>query len=138
MNIVYNLIITVLKLSCENHNKDFNIGFFTSSDKAFDTAKLYLKSVEGFNKYHCKHKIIQKKISDYNDKILYDSIYIIYGWNFNDIYDETDVVESDCFITEEAANIEFDRMKQKYNRAEWCIDKYKLDECNWGAGFVQI
>lgn len=138
MNIIYNLIIEDLELYCENDKERFNIGFFTTYDKAYSVAEKYLTEIEDFNKYPCKYEIIEKIIRDFNKQISCETVYIIYGWNIDKNYNETDVIESDCFITQETAQSELDKMKQKYSRIEWCIDKYKLDECSWTEGFIKI
>lgn len=138
MKTVYNLTITDLELSYNNHCEIFNIGYFTAYEKAFETANRYLKEVEGFNKYPCRYDITEKPISDFYNQMSTDEIFIVCGWNINDSFEETDIIESDCFILYETALQKLYNMKQKYFRTEWCIDRYKLNECIWVDGFIKI
>ncbi len=135
---IYCLIITDLNLSYNNHFENFNIGYFTSYEKALETANRYLTDIKGFNEYSCKYDITEKPISDFNSRTSADEIFIVFGWNVNDNLDETDIVESDCFVSYNTALQELDNMKLKYHRNEWCIDKYKLDECEWADGFTRV
>ena len=68
----------------------------------------------------------------------FDEIYMVYGWNENSEGDEIYVVESDCFITELAAKHGMAMMKQMYERAEWCISRFRIDERKWEEGFVRV
>ena len=138
MKTVYNLIITDLELSYKNHSEIFNIGYFTTYEKALETAERYLKEIEGFNKYRCSYNIKEKQIYNYSNQILAEEVFVIVGWNVNDNFDEIDIVESDCFILYETALQKLDDMKRECNRTEWCIDKYKLDECSLKDGFIRV
>ena len=135
---IYCLIITDLNLLYNNYFENFTIGYFTSYEKALETANRYLTEIEGFNKYPCKYDITEKPISDFNCRTSADEIFIVFGWNVNDNLDETDIVESDRFVSYDTALQELNNMKLKYHRNEWCIDKYKLDECEWADGFTRV
>lgn len=64
-------------------------------------------------------------------------LYIICGWNENDELDEIDVIESSCYVIKEEAEQKLNELKLSYNRKNWCINKYKIDECDWKEGFVR-
>ena len=134
---MYKLAFYDLELSYDNHKEGFAIGIFSSFEKAEQTAKYYIKNVNGFKDYNCEYKIEVKNIMGTADKKL-TQVYIIEGWNINSNLDEIDTVESECFIDKQSAENGLEVMKQKYSRCEWSLDKYIIDECQWTDGFVRI
>lgn len=122
---LYNLIFTD-----NDFEERFNIGFFSTREKAEQTAKYYLRSVRGFCEYDCSYSINEKNVVG-NAK---GSVFIVYGWNEY----ERDLIESDLFATEPLARRMLAEMKTAYQRAEWCIDCYYIDECKWTDGFVRV
>ena len=137
MQSIYNLIMIDKEASYDNHIEAFNIGFFSSYDKALKTAKRYLTEVGGFKDYNVAYQITEKSIIGYTDSLSTD-IYIICGWNENDELDAIDVIESNCYVNKNEAEQELKELKASYNRTEWCIDKYLIDECKWQEGFVKV
>ncbi len=123
---LYNLIFTDDEL-----DERFNIGFFSTREKAEEVARYYLRSVRGFCEYGCSYSITEKNVVG-NAKA--GSVFIVYGWNEYD----RDIVESDCFATEPLARRMLAEMKATYERAEWCVDHYNTDECKWTDGFVRV
>lgn len=55
---LYNLIFTDDEL-----DERFNIGFFSTREKAEDTARYYLRSVRGFCEYCCSYSITEKNVA---------------------------------------------------------------------------
>ena len=51
--------------------------------------------------------------------------------------DEIDILESECFLTEERAKAELKMMKETSARSEWNIDRLTVGECHWREGFVR-
>lgn len=123
---LYNLIFTDNEL-----DEGFNIGFFSSREKADETARYYLRNVRGFCEYGCGYEINEKTLSGGRAS---DAVYIAYGWNAGD----KDIIESDCFTTEALARRMLAEMKLRYTREEWCVDRYRVDECKWTDGFVRV
>ena len=123
--------------SYDDHVEAFNIGFFSSYDKAEKTARRYLTEVEGFKDYNVIYRITEKSLIGCTDSLSTD-IFIICGWNENDELDEIDVLESDCYLDKNEAEQRLNELKASYYRKEWCIDKYILDECKWQEGFVKV
>ena len=138
MRIVYNLNMIDMELSYDNHIEAFNIGFFSSRDKAEKTARRYLTEVNGFKDYNVTYQIIEKCVIGSTDSIVSSDLFIIYGWNENDELDEIDVIESSCYVIKQEAEQKLNELKSSYCRKEWCIDKYIIDECNWQDGFVKV
>lgn len=136
--IIYFLILTDPELSYDNYSEDFPIGFFETEKQAEETAEYYLKNVKGFCDFNCTYHILTKQIADNPDNILPDTIWIVQGWNINENYDETDIIESPCFLTEARANLEINNMKNKYQREEWTINQWKIGETEWKEGFIRM
>lgn len=109
----------------------FNIGFFSRREKADEIARYYLKNIRGFCEYDCGYHITEKNVMGSGSP---RSIYIVYGWNGY----EDDIIESDCFTTEALARRKLAEMKLQYDREEWCVDCYFVDECKWRDGFVRV
>ena len=68
MSIVYNLNMIDTESSSDEHIEVFNIGFFSSREKAEITAKRYLTNVNGFKDYNVAyllymHSPVHAKIS---------------------------------------------------------------------------
>ena len=108
----------------------FNIGFFSSREKAEDIARYYLKNIRGFCEYDCGYSVNEKAVIGGNA----GAVYVVYGWNS----DEKDIVESDCFTTEALARRQLAEMKMQYDREEWCVDYFRTDECKWHDGFIRV
>lgn len=138
MRMVYNLDMIDLELSYDNHTEGFNIGFFSSRDKAEKTARRYLTEVSGFKDYNVTYEIMEKCVIGSDDNEMPSTVFIIYGWNENDEMDEIDIIESDCYIVEQEAEEKLSELQSSYSRTEWCIDRYAIDECNWREGFVRV
>lgn len=138
MQIVYNLIMIDNESSYDDHIEIFNIGFFSERSIAEKTAKKYLSEVKGFKDYHITYNINEKYIIGKSDSSMQSDIYIIYGWNVNDDLDDIDVIESDCYLSMEEAESQQNEMKLRYDRKEWCTDKYIINACYWQEGFEKI
>ena len=109
----------------------FNIGFFSSRERAEDIARYYLKNISGFCEYDCGYDITEKAVIGGSGTGL---VYIVYGWNGH----EEDIIESDCFTTEALARRRLAEMKSEHSREEWCVDCFRTDECKWQDGFVRV
>lgn len=123
---LYNLIMKDNELG-----EQFNIGFFSSRERAEVIAHDYLHRVRGFCEYDCGYSIAEKPVIGSSKP---NSVYIVYGWNGY----EDDIIESDCFTTEALARRKLAEMKSQYDREEWCVDCYRIDGCKWQDGFVRV
>ena len=135
---VYFLILTDIELSYDNFTEDFLIGVFETEEKAVEIAKHYLKNVKGFSDYNCTYRVEKKEIFENTSTQNPENIWFVQGWNVNENFDEVDIVESACFITKERASKEMRNMKRKYERSEWCVDNYRLNELHCKEGFVRV
>ena len=73
----------------------FNIGFFSSYEKAEAAAQKYMTEVRGFCSGDFLYRISEKNLSDSTGKIMPESISIVYGWN-DENDDDPEMIESDC------------------------------------------
>ncbi len=135
---LYFLLLTDIELSYEGYSNDFDIGCFYSRNEAESVAEYYKKNVKGFCDFPCTYRIIEKKIIGNKTDVLPAEIWIVQGWNENDFFDEIDMIESQCFFTEEQANAELQIMREMYQRKEWAISHYRIGEKSWKEGFSRI
>ncbi|MBR6103241.1 MAG: hypothetical protein IKP95_12500 [Ruminococcus sp.] len=89
----------------------------------------------GFKDYRVTCQIIEKPVIGASDGLTQLDVFIVYGWNENDELDEVDVIESNCYSSMKEAEAQLNEMKKRSDRKEWCIDKYRIDECCWQEGF---
>lgn len=132
---LYRLVLYDDELSYDNYKEGFDIGLFSSYKKAEEIKKYYFEQVEGFRDYPCSSRIIKKRVFGNRD---FDKVYIVYGWNENENFDEIDIIESECFVEEATAKQEMNIMKEQYNRTEWSLSRYQINECKWKEGFVRV
>ena len=48
------------------------------------------------------------------------------------------MIESNCYLTEERANLELELMKREYPRQEWALEQWRIGKLNWQDGFERI
>lgn len=122
---LYNLTLTDNELG-----ERFNIGFFSSHELAEEIARDYLKNVRGFREYPCGYSITEKAVLGGAA----EDVFVVFGWNGY----EDEIVESECFTTEALARRRLAEMKSEYEREEWCVDRFRVDERKWKEGFVRV
>ena len=110
--------------------EQFNIGVFSSREKAEEIARYYLRNICGFCEYNCGYTITEKNVNGDKKPAC---VYMAYGWNG---YEEN-IIESDCFTTEPLARRMLAELRVQYRREEWGVGCYKIDECKWQDGFVR-
>ena len=123
---LYNLTIRDNELG-----EQFNIGFFSTRERAEDIARYYLGNIRGFCEYDCGYSVTEKAVIGGGSA---GAVYVVYGWNSY----EKDIIESDCFTTEALARRQLAEMKMQYDREEWCVDCFRTDECKWQDGFIRV
>lgn len=123
---LYNLTFTDNELG-----EHFNIGFFSSYELAEATARDYLRNVRGFCEFSCGYLITKKAVVGSKSPA---EVFIVFGWNGY----EDDIVESDCYTSEALARRRLAEMKSEHAREEWCVDRFRVDECKWKDGFVRV
>ena len=134
---VYELIIHDPALSNENHSEDFMIGLFRTRSKAEQTAAFYLQNIRGFCEYPCTYSILEKSIVGEQDGEP-DEVFLVQGWDTDENQDEINMIESPCFVSEEEARAGLERLKSAQPRAEWVINRWKIDQAHWQEGFERV
>ena len=134
---VYELIIHDPALSNENHSEDFMIGLFRTRSKAEQTAAFYLQNIRGFCEYPCTYSILEKSIVGEQDGEP-DEVFLVQGWDTDENLDEINLIDSPCFTSEAQANVELERLKSAQPRAEWVINRWKIDQAHWQEGFERV
>ena len=132
---LYQLFIDDSSLSKENYKEEFDIGIFSSYEIAFKTYQKYITEIDGFKDYPCQYRIEEKSVILSSTKDKSDEVFIICGWNTDNNLDETDIFESECYTCFDYAKSELNKLKAKYKKDEWYINKYIIDECLWTQGF---
>ena len=135
--ILYRLMITDIELSYEGYSCDFEIGVFTSAQEAVTTAEYYLSHISGFKDYPCKYRIDEKECIGNSTEGELKEVWQAWGYNYNEKKDETELVESCYFTTEEVAEKELKILKAQFIRDEWGIDRYPIGQKCWMEGFVR-
>lgn len=135
MKNLYQLVIYDTDLSYDNYRESFDIGYFSTYEKAEQTAKQYISTVQGFKDYPCEYEITEKRVVGDTEKAVF---YLIQCWNINPNGDEVDIAESDCFADREEAEKELEKMRKELQRSEFCITDVTVNQCKWTEGFVRV
>lgn len=135
---LFSLKLTDPEFSDEQHREDFFIGLFGTRAQAEAVAAHYLKQVPGFCDYDCTYRVEEKTVRDTQGEDLPDAVWLVIGWNETEGGDPVNIIESDCFLTEEQADLELEQMKLRRPRQEWTMDKYEIGETLWQDGFVRV
>ncbi|MBQ7917099.1 MAG: hypothetical protein IJ315_10010 [Firmicutes bacterium] len=120
----------------EDYRESFHIGVFRSCEEAARVEAYYRKRILGFKDYDCDADI--KKIPVMDGIIEgVQKVYRFVGWNENEEYDEVDIIESGCYISEELAQKEMQQVQRKMPRREWVLNGHVIGRCDWENGFVR-
>ena len=65
-------------------------------------------------------------------------VYRFQGWNVNEDLDEIDIWESDCYVSWEQAQADYEKAQIKMPREEWTLNRYVIGQCDWQEGFIRI
>ncbi len=133
-NAIFKLVICDNELSYEEYNEEFVIGVFLTRMRAIEVASYYLNFVEGFKDYDCAYRI---DVIDVIGEGMFNRVYQIIGWDINENDDEINVIESDFFISRTDAVAESMELKRMFDRDEWTMENYTIDELKWSEGFVR-
>jgi len=134
---LYMLEFTDAELSYDGHSEDFFIGIFKTSESARNVAEYYLKNVKGFCEYPVTYRIKEKVVIE-SDGSSPKSVWMTQGWNTNSDFDEVDVIESNCFVSEVLACADSVVMKAMYQRDEWALNEFHIGKTEWCEGFVRM
>ena len=135
---LFSLKLTDLALSDEQHQEDFFIGLFGTRAQAEAVAAHYLKEVPGFCDYDCTDRIEDTIVRDAQGEDLPDFVWRFAGWDEAENGAPMNIIESDCFLTEEQATLELKQLKCRRPCREWALSKCRIGEPRWQNGFVRV
>lgn len=137
MGKLYNLTFytTVEEEYLNQYRDGFDIGLFASREDAEAVKARYCKEVMGFKDYDCDSQITEVSVVG-NDPAP-QQVYRYVGWNTDEYYDEVDVIESVCYISQSQAIMEMGKTEQQTPRQEWALNRYIVGQCAWQEGFTR-
>ena len=133
-NAIFKLVLCDNELSYEGYNEEFVIGVFLARMKAIEVASYYLNYVDGFKDYECAYRI---DVTEVVGEGMFNRVYQVIGWDINENNDEINIIESDFFISRTDAVAESTELKRMFDRDEWVLESYAIDELKWSGGFVR-
>lgn len=133
-NVVFKLVICDNELSYEDYDEEFVIGVFLTRKKAIEVAAHYLNFIDGFKDYECAYRI---DVIDVIGEGMFNRVYQVIGWDINEHNDEINIIESDFYISRKDAVEESIELKLMFDRDEWVLESYTIDELKWIEGFVR-
>ena len=133
-NVIFKLVICDNELSYEEYDEAFTIGVFLTRKAALDVAAHYLNFVDGFKDYECAYRV---DVINVIGEGMFNCVYQVIGWDINEYDDEINIIESDFFIDRKDAVEELAELKRMFDRDEWVLESYTIDELKWTDGFVR-
>ena len=117
----------------------FHIGLFAAREEAESVKEHYRKEIQGFKDYDCKAEITEVPvIGSENMDMEPQRVYRFQGWNVNEDLDEINIWESDCYVSREQAQADYEKAQIKMSREEWTLNRYVIGQCDWQEGFIRI
>lgn len=117
-------------------NRDgFCIGLFRTYEEAKMVEMRYRKNVTGFKDCECDEEITEVPII--GDDAGADYVYRYVGWNENEDFGETDMIESDCYVDYRQAEEAYRKAQITSHRKEWALNHHTIGQCDWQEGFVR-
>lgn len=133
MEFVYALTFYTYPGRCSR--EELPIGLFATEDEARAVETRYRQEVPGFTDYYCDSVISPVPVpADWNGK---SKLYSICGWNLAEEDEETDILRSDLYRTQEQARAALRAAKQATPRQKWSIDSWIVGQCGWAEGFAR-
>ena len=111
-----------------------SIGLFTSFGEALRTAEEYLNDVPGFCDYYCEPEIIAVPVIGSEDP---REVWRFIGWNADKNGGETDIIESDCYVSQQLAHTNLEQIQKTMPRQEWTLNRWIIGERHWQDGFIR-
>ncbi|MBQ6175526.1 MAG: hypothetical protein IJK28_12995 [Clostridia bacterium] len=132
---LYRLIMIDTELSSASHRESFDIGLFPSREDAERTAGFYLAHVKGFCDHPCTYEIHGTEVC--GPETGNGKVFMAAGWNINGNFDETDIIESPCFVSEARAYAALEQMRKEHVRSEWAVSCRWIGRAEWSEGFIR-
>lgn len=131
--------LTFYAQSGNEYWESFHIGLFAAREEAESVKEHYRKEIQGFKDYDCKAEITEVPvIGSESIDMEPQQVYRFQGWNVNEDLDEIDIWESDCYVSWEQAQADYEKAQIKMPREEWTLNRYVIGQCDWQEGFIRI
>ena len=131
--------VLIFFVKSNNINRSFHIGLFATCEEAESVKEHYRKEIQGFKDYDCKAEITEVPvIGSENMDMEPQRVYRFQGWNVNEDLDEIDIWESDCYVSREQAQADYEKAQIKMSREEWTLNRHVIGQCDWQEGFIRI
>ena len=118
----------------EEGRDGFEIGFFSSRDKAKEVQEYYATNVLGFkDTLNGEYEIKEIEIEKTNSTNKY---YYIEAWNEDEFDFDVDMVMSKIYPTEEEAKKDYNQFVALHKRQQCVLTFFEVDHCDWEEGFV--
>lgn len=131
--------LTFYAQSGNEYWEGFHIGLFAAREEAESVKEHYRKEIQGFKDYDCKAEITEVPvIGSENMDMEPQRVYRFQGWNVNEDLDEIDIWESDCYVSREQAQADYEKAQIKMSREEWTLNRHVIGQCDWQEGFIRI
>ncbi len=112
----------------------YGIGIFRTYAEAEETAKRYLREVQGFRDYDCEYSIKETELIGDESVPL---VHSWFGWNLDEDGNETDVLSGSVYSDAAAAEAAFEAVKAMNTREEWAMNCWQVGRCEWAEGFIR-
>ena len=107
----------------------FHIGLFAAREEAESVKEHYRKEIQGFKDYDCKAEITEVPvIGSENMDMEPQRVYRFQGWNVNEDLDEINIWESDCYVSREQAQADYEKAQIKMSREEWTLNRHVIGQ----------
>lgn len=131
--------LTFYAQSGNEYWESFHIGLFAAREEAESVKEHYRKEIQGFKDYDCKAEITEVPvIGSENMDMEPQRVYRFQGWNVNEDLDEINIWESDCYVSREQAQADYEKAQIKMSREEWTLNRHVIGQCDWQEGFIRI
>ena len=115
------------------HREFFDVGLFASREQAEAACYRYSHELPGFTRPEITAMITTVPVLDADT--IPDCVYRWQGWDLDDGLNECNIITSDCFVDESAAQLSLARAQQLTPRHAWCLNRYVIGQCDWPEGF---
>lgn len=112
----------------------YGIGIFRAREDAEDTARRYLKEVNGFKDYYCEYTI---RASELIGDASVSLVHTWFGWDLDEEENEIDILSGLFYADAAEAEAAFETAKAENERQEWVLNCFEIGRCEWTEGFIR-
>lgn len=127
--------LTIYSFPNDNDREWSGIGLFASQEEAEHVAWDYLTNIPGFKDYYCESAVTEVPVIGNGEGI--QKVFRFMGWNADEDGDETDIIHSACYTSEEDARAALELAKRSSPRQEWALNQWVIGKKEWAEGFTR-